>query len=224
MKKAGILLISLLFLNLLAITLIQTNLTKAQETPPGLPPQLGQDPEELIEGVKNKTETEWQYLSKEWPKIFLKNELISAADTFFTKISIVFRILFGQPYSFSITLLAIIILWLFIVLKSGDIINSWGLVKGWSAYLIGAALAIILAQIQVLKMIINFLGWLVFAKKGTLWNISMILVIILIFVLLYYLFSILSKYLKEREKKKREKETETRQKALEKFTKGLIKK
>src|SRR3989338_4755365 len=44
------------------------------------------------------------YLKQEWTKLILKNKVLAALNSFFTKISIVFRVLFGMPYSISLTL------------------------------------------------------------------------------------------------------------------------
>ncbi len=218
-NKKILIIFSILILSIFLIS--NLNSVKA-ETAPGLPSGLDKDPEELKEELKNKTQTKWDYLSNEWIKILKDKPLIKQIDSFFEKISILFRILFGMPYSFSITLLGIFFLWVFLALETGEIINKSGLIKGWSAYAGGFLFSILLAQLQILKIIVNFLGWLLFLEKPWYWDLSVILIIILAFVLLYFSSKTLSTYLEKRRKQKAEKETESNQKKIKKFTKGLF--
>lgn len=75
MKKSVIFLLSFI-LSILFINLVFA------ENVPGLPSQLGQDPTELIEGVKNKTETGENYLKKEWKTILSENKVIGPVYNF----------------------------------------------------------------------------------------------------------------------------------------------
>jgi len=202
-KFLTIIIIIFLFLNFLAL-----NLSLAQETPPGLPKELGQEPSEIIEQYKNKTLTKWDYLGKEWKNMLLKNKYIGKANELFTKFSIVFKILFNMDYSLSITLLVIILLWIFFAFESGSIIQKAFGINNFLAFLIGAGISIILAQLNFLLLITKMTGWLVFAKKGWWWNVLMIGVIILIFVLLYYFGGTLAKLLEKRREEQKKKEGE----------------
>jgi hypothetical protein len=220
MRKSGVLLISLLILPLILQVVI------AQEAPPGMPEQLTPEgAEKTIGELKNKTETKWDYLGGEWKNMLLKNRYFSAVDSSLSKISVIFFILFGQPYSFSITLLIIIILWLFFFFKFSEILRVYSAFSSGTSWLISLALVMIMAQLKILKKITEFLGWLVFVKKGVVWNISMIIIIILAFILIYCSSSILAKY-KKKQKEKQEKEQEKRERKilranLEEIRKGM---
>jgi len=222
MKKVGVILIlSLLFIIPL---ILQLATIKAQETPPGLPSELNQNPDEILEKIKNQTFSKWDYLAREWRATLLKNKYIASADSFFTKYSIVFNIIFNMPYSLSITLFVIFLLWIFVAFESGRWLQKLlGIKEAILALLIGAGVSIILAHIGILLFIVKVLGILVYAKDKWWWNLIMIVVIILFFVALALFGEQFAKWLDEREKKKMEKKTEQKQKETIAFAEGLEK-
>ena len=69
--------------------------------------QEGVDRIEDAKGIFD--EGKWDYLGREWKEILLKRKFVSAIDGFFTKISILFKILFGEPYSLSLPLFFVIV-------------------------------------------------------------------------------------------------------------------
>ena len=107
--------IALLFLSFLASLSLTSQLARAQDEIPGT--LAGLSPEE-VEKTQEKIEGKWDYLSREWKSIFLKNKLVSAIDGFFTKISFVFKGIIGIEYSMSFIFLFGVIIWItiFIVL------------------------------------------------------------------------------------------------------------
>lgn len=215
MKKIGILLLGFLVLSIFTTILVQV---QAQEIPP-LPPGI----EKLAEIGKNLTDDEARraYFSQEWKEMLLKNKFISEIDSFFTEITILFRIFFGMPYSLSITLFLVIILWIIIALQGAKIVrNGFGIPEGIS-YLIGIAIAITLSQIQLLRRLIVFLTKFIFYRESAWARFIVFVVIIGIFILIYYFGGALSAFLEQRRKKKKGEETETKQKEIKKFTKGL---
>ena len=162
MKKLGIFLIFLLLINFLAISLIHA------ETAPGIPSILTpEETEKTIADLKNKSLTKWDYLGQNWQVMLLKNKVVASLDSFFTKISIIFVILFGMPYSLSITLLVIILLWIFFFFKFGEIFKDFSAFSEGTSWFIALGLTIILAQLQILKKITQFLGWLLFVNKAS---------------------------------------------------------
>src|SRR3989338_3842042 len=102
MKKSALFIILVVFLLVSVSLILVLQTAKAQDDILGLP--AGLSPEE-VEKTQEKVEGKWDYLAREWKNIFLKNKFVSAIDSFFTKISIVFRILFGMEYSMSLVLL-----------------------------------------------------------------------------------------------------------------------
>jgi len=120
-------------------------------------------------------------LTEEWKKMFLENKLIRDLDSLFTKISIVFRILFGIPYSFSLTLLLVIVLWLIIFLKVASIMRKGLGFNDTASYGLGAVVAIALAQLQVLSNLISVSLEFAFSQEAATAR-------IIIFILIGWLF------------------------------------
>jgi len=214
MKKLGVFLLVLILFSIFSTILI-----KAQEPP--LPPGF-----ERLQNISEKLtdeEARTEYLKQKWQEIFLKNSVISSMDSFFTDISLVFRILFGQPYSFSLTLFLIVILWAIVALKAAEIIRSSINLSEGLSYLAGIAAAVVLAQIQVLRIFVAFLMRFAFSQEAAWARTIAIVFIVAIFIFIYYFGGVLSAYLKQRRKNLKEEETETKQKQIKKFTKGLEK-
>jgi len=212
MKIGVIFIISLVLFSFLASIIVL-----AQDEVPGLPTQL-QDPEETIQQAKNKTLSSYEYLSKEWQTILLKNKVISVLDSFFRKINIVFRILFGQDYDLSIKLLLVILLWIWIASRIGEAIaktSNLGEVVPW---VIGILSSVVLAQIQVLRYIIEGAIRLLFLPEN--WFVRLIIFIILALVVgfMHKLSSIAIGWLKQRQKVIAEQMTKISQKAIQKFS------
>jgi len=180
--------------------------------------------DKLSEGVDKYSETtywqeKWDYLGQEWKILLMKNQAIAAMDSFFTKISVVFKILFGAPYSMSIILLGIIFLWFVVFLDAGRVINSWGIIgTGGLAYFASGLLAIILAQIKILEYIILILGRLAFSPANRWTRLFIMLAIFLGFVFFEFLVNWYNKFLKKRKELLQKKATELAQKSIVKFS------
>lgn len=195
---------------------------KAQED--YLPPEL-----EGVEKLRNVTEkltdeeTREEYLKKEWAKILLENKVIAKLDSFFTKYSIFFKIILGVHYSLSLTMLFVIILWVFVAAIVGDVLRKGlGIFEGFG-YVLGIVAAVMLAQLQILRRIAVFLVKLMFYPEAAWARFIVFVVVIAILVLLYYFKGGVSQALEERRKKRKEQETELRQEELKRFTKGVRK-
>ncbi|MBU1136496.1 MAG: hypothetical protein KJ559_03235 [Nanoarchaeota archaeon] len=222
MKKISFILISLLILNLVII-----NLVLAQESPidigklnpeTGLPEGVPSD----LAGVQEIAKTKWDYLGKEWQKILLKNPVVSKIDSALAKVSFVFVILFGMPYSLSLTLLVIIILWFFFFFKFAEIFKNFSAFSESASWVISLALVIFMAQTKVLQKITEWLGWLVFAKKEWWWNLSMIILLVFLFILFYKLSSAYAKKIKEQKEEIEKQQEKMDRKILHETTKGIV--
>ena len=181
MGKKGllaVLVVYFLLILLISMFVFQIVNVHAQEEIPGLP--SGLSPEE-VEKTQEKIEGKWDYLAREWKNIFLKNKFVSAIDSFFTKISIVFRILFGMDYSLSLTLLIVIIMWFYFFINIAKILTYFSTFSSSVSFVISLALAVILAQFKVYEKIAQFFIWLIFGDKP--WWLSLIITIVLIVVL-----------------------------------------
>jgi len=225
MRKVGAILILALF-----IIPFLLEITKAQEQVPGLPPYLGEDPEETIEGYKTKAESTWEYLNREWKNILLKKKSIAAMDSYFKQHPKVFYIFLGEQYSFSLTIIVMMILWLIFLYIGARISNLVIKIKSKKKpkfvkriiipFFIGVAFSMALAHLTLLRRIANFFGWLVFAKKEWWWHALMIIgIIVVIIIIILFWDKIIQSIFKEHKAKKQEKtieKTEEKVKEIEK--------
>lgn len=162
-------------------------------------------------------EEKWDYLGNEWKNIFLKNKGVAFLDMVLTKISIVFRIFFGVPYSFSFVFLSVVFLWIYFYFHISDLLSSTGFFESGISYLGGLAVCMILAQFRFFEAIILVVGRLIFSPEYA-W--TRILILLLAFGMLWF-FSHLNKrfsaYLRLKRKRVKEKSAEVSQKAITTF-------
>jgi len=230
MKKIGVLyllmlvLLSILFLNIFAVSI------KAQLSDTGLPSGLEGDVEkiqnltekgqEIIE--KTKEQESRDYLFQEWKKMFLGNKFVSVMDSFLTKISFVFVVLFGEPYSLSGMLLIMIILWFYLFLKFSEIFRNFTPFSEIISWIIGLGITIIMAQTQALRKITEWLVLLTFYKEGSWYRFFIIVGIIVALFLIYYFTSAFGKTFKEQKEKAEIEKEKAELKAGAKISRGMI--
>ncbi|MBI2047196.1 hypothetical protein HYT26_03475 [Candidatus Pacearchaeota archaeon] len=185
MGKKGLLAVLIayfLFSLLISMFVFQIANVHAQEIP-GLP--AGLSPEE-VEKTQEKVEGKWDYLAREWKNILLKNKFVSAIDSFFTKISFVFRILFGMEYSMSLVLLIVIILWFYFLINLLQIYRYVSIFSGWVNYVVAFGLVIIAAQTKVLEKIAKFVIWFILGIISSWWFSLIIMVVLIIILIILY--------------------------------------
>lgn len=168
-------------------------------------------------------EEKWDYLGNEWKSIFLKNPVVASFDSFFTKISIVFEVLFGVPYSLSLVLVGILFLWIFIFINLVPIINATGFFSKSLSYLVSFGLCIILAQFKTFEVIAILLGRLVFSPEYVWTRLIFLFILFLSFGLIAYLDRKLSRYIRLKRKLARERSAEISQKAITSFVDNFSK-
>ena len=210
MKNKFVFGLVVLLLFVLPLTLQLVSVVSGQGEIPGIP--TGFSPEELerrqAELEKLRNVTEWQYLGQRFKESLLKNPVISEIDSFCSKpsVSIVFRALFGMPYELSITLLFVIALWLIVFIDFGNILGKYYSFSAWASYGISFGIAVIFSQVQIFRIIVNFVGTLVFSREA--WWARVFIVFSVILFLLFidqvsrYFASYLQKLKEAREKKK----------------------
>lgn len=153
--------------------------------------------EEKIDSLR---EGKWDYLGKEWSKILLKTKAVAFINGFFTKISFVFVVFFGEPYSFSLSLLFIILLWVYFFFKFREIFKCTSMFSPWVSNIVALGLTMVLAQITVIRKIIEFFGRLVFSADVA-WIRGLIFTAILVALIFLARFSteILKRHKKNKE-------------------------
>ena len=149
----------------------------------------------------------WDYLGKEWKNIFMKNKIIAFFDNFFTKISFIFQILFGAPYSMSLVFFGIIFLWLVVFIEVGRIFNVYEKTQGFIAYLISTIVAVFLAQLKLFESLVLLIGQFIFSFESTFIRVILFCLVVLGFIFLNHFNKLLINSLKK-DKEKQEKEEE----------------
>lgn len=154
--------------------------------------QIPTDPEEIRR----------LYLQKEWTEFISKNKILGPINSFFTEISLVFKILFAHPYEISLTLASIMALWFLALFWTARSVESSKAISGGTATLIGVAGATLLAQIRLLKVIATFLLDLIFRQEN--WWIRSIILILIVGALVFTntLSKLVEKYFKKKSAEK----------------------
>lgn len=208
----------ILILNLIFISLFA--FSSAQDSGEIIKKEMGINPDNISTNLDQIKE---DYLQEKWTEFIANSKILGPFHLFLKKISLLFQILFAHPYEISLTLFLIIVLWIFVVLKTSEIINATRIIKGSISLAIGVGLAIILAQVGVLNILSVFAKDLIMKPEN--WRIRTIVIIITFGVMafLYVLSSIISKHIKEKVKEKREEESEQKVKEIKGFTKTIKK-
>ncbi len=233
-KKMKILNLLILFLFLVLFTL---NISTAQPNPlnsvPGgdliqkfdIDENTG-EPRKITE-IKDKIDEfrdqDDDYLAEQWKKMLLKNRFVSSADEFFNEWSIISKILFGVPYTFSLKMFFIVVLWLSIFLGLPKIISYIEIFDNISSWLISLLIVTILAQFQFFRVIIEFLDKLLISPENQWVRLILGIVIFFIMVLIYYLESACGKYLEQIKEERKKDEAEQAREEMISMNKGMRK-
>ncbi len=223
MKKLGVLLLlAILIINIFHLTFVKAeDLSQIPSIPPGIQKitnlaEKASNPEQLKEEIRNK------YLNQEWGKILEKNRVLGPIHKFFINNPLIFQILFKEPYNLSLIFFLIIILWLFAMTGMSDLIRASKFVKGPVSLLIGAGVAVILAQTGLFKSIILAVLDIIFSKDK--WWLRVLFWFIAAFVVTaaYYLNQMLANKIKEFKKAKETAIEKTKLAVSSAFVKGSI--
>jgi len=193
----------------------------AEDIPFGLSPEELEQQATQLEKLKNVTE--WQYLGQRFQVSLLKNPVIAGIDSFCQKISVVFSVLFGMPYSLSITLLFVMALWLIVFVDGGNILSSYSPFSAFTSYGIMLGAAVVFGWIGIFEIIVNFVGTLIYAREAWWARTLLIFAVILLFIFADQLSRYLGKYLQKGKGAKEKAETFIAGKEIQEFAKGLEK-
>lgn len=142
----------------------------------------------------------WQYLGLEWKKILLENAFVSDINAFFTDINFVFVFLFGESYSFSLTLFFIILIWVFFLFRLKGILGMFSPFSKGVSLVISICLTIALAQLGLYREIAKFFIWLMFMPKS--WWFQALVLIGIIFAI--FIIASVMKYVEKIQKMSKE--------------------
>ncbi len=144
----------------------------------------------------------WEYLGKEYPKLLLRSPFVRAINSFLSRFSMVFRILFGMDYSLSLILFFVVVFWIWTLFTLWGIIKASGIVGEKFNFIASLLIVIVLAQLKFFENLVIFLGNLVFAPQYAWTRFLVFIMVCLGFIFLNIGDKRLMKFLEERKEKK----------------------
>jgi len=212
--KKGILTTTLL-IGLLLITFVL-----AEQNP--YPPEL-----ENLDKIKDlgdivTNEAQRESLIEQIQHTLIENKIISKLDSILTSISIVFKVLFANDYSFTFHFLLIAILWFYFLFKFSEIMHNFTPFSKATSIIIGALMTILTAHLGIINTIANFILWFITSKDAFWYQITALIGVIVILIIIYYVTSKLSKGFKEKKEEGREKIQKAKVDAAAKFGEGIL--
>ncbi|MEI6850113.1 MAG: hypothetical protein WCK29_03665, partial [archaeon] len=180
------------------ISTLQNNLTNIQKT---------------TDQIRN------DILQQEWTNLVSKSQYIGPVHNFFIANPAPFKLLFNEPYSFSLTFLLIVILWFFILILTKKITKEF-FKSSWKSWIFGLALAMILAWATVLKSVASFLLQIVFTQQYGWMRLLLAVIFFIALMLIYYLDSMIAKNIKKSQENKEKEELKEKTEENSAFIRG----
>jgi len=147
---------------------------------------FGMNPADAPSTPQDAANVSLTYLKQEWQKIVAKNPYIGPVHNFLLSHQSYITILFNVQYEFSLTFICIFILWCYIWFLSSDYISSFETLKLGLPWLAGLGVAVLFAQLGIIKFIVDAFLNLIFARSAW-WARTLIwIAIIVIFFLIAY--------------------------------------
>ena len=159
--------------------------------------------QESVDKARGFTQADyWENIGLQWKEFLLRNKFVSSANAFFTKINIVFVILFGMNWSLSFNMLFAFLFWiviLYCIYRYTSTISD-----GWLSFLYSFIALVLLAQINLFEYVGKWSVALVFYKSAFLWKVAFFLGVLVLFVIFGILNKSLSNWFKKRKESKEE--------------------
>jgi predicted membrane protein len=151
--------------------------------------------------------------------------VIGPINNFFVAHPLVFRIIFREPYSFSLTFLLVLIMWVLVAWNIKKIVSATNLVfeQKWAAWLVGILFTIILAQSNLYTAIANFILNLILAKENFWIRFALWVAVCFGIILIYYFGNIISKQLKASKEAREKAATKQAGKVVQQTSEGITK-
>ena len=142
--------------------------------------------EKNISAIREFTEKDkLDFIGAQWKEVLLKNKAVASIDALFTRMDVVFLVLFKHSWALSLEMLFVLLSWfatLLILYKYGSFIKNW-LLRLIVVFVINVGIA----QIGIYTVVSGVLVRLVLYKTGFWWNLAMF-VVALVILLLYFVF------------------------------------
>ncbi|MBS3074346.1 hypothetical protein J4447_02705 [Candidatus Pacearchaeota archaeon] len=133
----------------------------------------------------------------------LSYSFVSSIDRGLQKASNVFKILVGEPYSFSFAFFVVLIIWVYLWHSFSTIFSSFTIFSNLSSWGIGLGANIILAQTKLFSWIGHTISDLIF-KLSLGWQLAILIIFILLLIYLRRLIVIARKKIRDYQKKRLE--------------------
>ncbi len=178
------------------------------------------DLEKNVSKAREFTEKDkWTFIKEQWQGILLKNKYIAGVNGFFTKIDIVFVVLFAHKWELSVEMFFVFMLWIFTFLFLK--VNMFFLNVNWEKWVTAFLGVLALAHLKVFNKLSEGMFKIVFYKDAVLWKTFVFVGFFVLFVLYYKLGGVIEKWQKKRKEKKEKEKLENRVGRTEEFQKGV---
>lgn len=180
--------------------------------------QTGFNPNEVKQDAQQLKE---EYLKKNWGELIAKNRVIGPIHNFFTAISPVFRVLFGMPYSLSLILLVVVLLWIYVVTKVDSALHAAGFMSRPVQIVTAVATGILLAQIRIFQFIAVWVEGIIVSQE--LWWMRLILIVVVVVVafIIHYMAQMTIRLIRAKHMQGRELEREETLDEMKDFVRGV---
>jgi len=135
---------------------------------------------------KTVEEKKNDFLGAQWKEVLLNTKVVSGIDGFFQKISIVFKIILGVDYSFSLVVFFAFLAWIIFIVTADNFIKAFSTFSKWISSLLALLIVTIFAQLQALVFVAQAFINIISFKDGVWEWVGFGLVILLVFVVWGY--------------------------------------
>src|SRR3989344_3953838 len=209
-----------LILLILSLAFVSAQLAGVEDQIEGVVDNL----ENNITKIKGFTERDkWDFIGSQWKEFLLKNKAIAGVDAFFTKINIVFVVLFAHDWVISLEMLFVFLLWIFTVISLYNYTNCFLIKSSLQKFFIALGLTIVLAQARLFYFISQALIKVILYKPSPWWR-SMSFILIIVGIVGYFVLNnSISRSLKKAREKRDKELLEEKVKKTEKFQENMVK-
>lgn len=132
--------------------------------------ETSKDLQDAIDKARGTTQAEyWENIGLQWKEFLLRNKFVSAINTFFTDINIVFLILFGMDWSISFNMFFAFGFWIIVFLSIYNYMKSVD--KAGIGIIYSLVIVILLAQINLFEYLGTWSTGLIFYGNSIVWKV-----------------------------------------------------
>lgn len=147
-----------------------------------------------VDAVRETISDNRWLLGEEWRETLLNNKIIGAVDAFFHNVDIVFVVLFGRHYDFTLELFFSFLLWLFTIIWMIQAMGGF-FDTTWMRIALGCGITVIIAQVQLFNRVSETAFRMLFVQTSALWSAVIFILILAFFVVYLYAGVALGRYL-----------------------------